>query len=320
VSNLPDRPDPRLRPADPAGTRPKVDPSSLVPARIEPEIATEPEPIVDAEVVEDGELLPERRAGGGEMMGTVPEVPHAPRFQFILGALIAVGVVAIAAGTALIIGRSPTSFSGPAWSPWHPPGSGSGAAQEIADHVGPEYRLPNGQQLVEVNGGPLQVAGLPMTVVLRSDPTANGSISVLNGNGVLYRLCGLGSNCSIDQGKTSSKRGLLVRREALELALYSFRYLSGVNEVVVFLPPPNATTQPGTALFFRPGDLLPELNRPLNTTLGPRAPSVTSIGSSPDSSIVQRLTTSTYYLFTLTQANTDANVLLVLRPPSGAGG
>jgi hypothetical protein len=291
---------------------------------VEPE-AADPEPIVDAEVVEDvpevhteeHDLLPERRSAAGGMVAAT-EIPHAPRFQFILGALIAVGVVAIAASAALIIGR-PTSSAGPAWSPWHPNSSGVGATQEIASHVGPEYRLPNGQELVAVTGGPLEVAGLPMTVVLRADPNANGAISFVNGTGVLYRLCGLGSSCAIDQGKPSAQRTLLIRREALELALYSFRYVGGVNQVVVFLPP-RAGQTPTQALFFRPGDVLPELNRPLYATLAPRAPSVAAIQKSPDSSLVQRLTTPTLYLFTLTQANQDANVYLVLRPLSVTGG
>jgi hypothetical protein len=322
VSNLPERPDPRQRPPDPAGTRPRVDPASLLPARSDAPPTIETEPIVDAEVVEDvpqeHDLLPERRAAAGGMVAAAPEVPHAPRFQFLLGALIAVGVVAIALSAALIVGR-PSSSAGPSWSPWHPTTSSVSATQQIAGHVGPEYRLPSGQQLVAVTGGPLEVAGLPMTVVLRSDPTANGAISVVSGTGVLYRLCGLGAKCAIDQGQASTQRHLLLRREALELALYTFRYVDGVNQVVVFLPP-KMGQDPSQALFFRAGDLVPELNRPLDATLAPRAPSVTGIKTAPDSSMVQRLTSAELYLFTLTQANQDASVFLVLRPPTVTGG
>ncbi len=56
-------------------------------------------------------------------------------------------------------------------------------------------------------------------------------------------------------------------REALELALYSFRYLDDVTMVAVLLPPSakdDATaststetkTEPTRAVFYRPGDLL----------------------------------------------------------------
>ncbi len=45
-------------------------------------------------------------------------------------------------------------------------------------------------------------------------------------------------DCSIKEGKPSNERGLLVTREALELALYTFRYVSGVERVIVTMPPP----------------------------------------------------------------------------------
>ncbi len=40
-----------------------------------------------------------------------------------------------------------------------------------------------------------------------------------------YILCGLGANCSIKGGKASTARHALLRREALELALYTFKYV-----------------------------------------------------------------------------------------------
>jgi hypothetical protein len=51
-------------------------------------------------------------------------------------------------------------------------------------------------------------------------------------------MCGDGSDCSIKQGKPSLERGLLLYREALELALYTFHYVGGVEQVIVTIPPP----------------------------------------------------------------------------------
>ena len=51
-----------------------------------------------------------------------------------------------------------------------------------------------------------------------------------------YILCGLGQNCSIKGGTASEERHALLRREALELALYTFKYVDGVDSVSVFLP------------------------------------------------------------------------------------
>ena len=108
---------------------------------------------------------------------------------------------------------------------------------QIADHVGPEYRLGDGDQLVAVQAGPLEVADLPLSVALRSSATG-GNIQLLDGKGVMYTLNGLGPRGSIARGTPSEERHLLLRREALELALYTFRYRSDVDMVVALLPPP----------------------------------------------------------------------------------
>ena len=56
---------------------------------------------------------------------------------------------------------------------------------------------------------------------------------------MLYTLNGLGPQ-RLDQGRRRrpTARLQLVRREALELALYTFRYLPDADMVVTLLPPP----------------------------------------------------------------------------------
>ena len=60
----------------------------------------------------------------------------------------------------------------------------------------------------------------------------------LSGNTIAYNLCGIGGkNCAIGVGQPSTDRLLLLRREALELALYTFKYIGGTQNVVAILPP-----------------------------------------------------------------------------------
>ena len=65
------------------------------------------------------------------------------------------------------------------------------------------------------------------------------------------------------------------QREALELALYSFRYLDEVTMVAVALPAvekEDGEAKQSRAVFYRPGDLLPQLQEPLAKTLSPTTP------------------------------------------------
>jgi hypothetical protein len=320
---------PKVYAPDPAGTRPKVPAAALasnVPASSQsigslgqtfrpptggsPTVAVAPTAV--AAKADDEDRPPVESA-------------HAPRFQFILGALLALGLSAIAI-TAYTFGsgRDPLPTD---WSLWHPTASGIAAATQIANHVAAEYRQPGAAgQLLAVQGGPLAFDGVPVTAIALKTGGGAGGVSVLAGSAVLYKMCGLGPSCSI-AGKASAERLTLVRREALELALYTFQYVGGANQVVVFLPPvlhPAAvpgqpkkikvTTDPTDAVFFKASDLAGELSHPLTSTLTQVAPSVSTVATAPDTPAVEELTSPSFYKFSFEQTTQDASLFLVLEP------
>jgi hypothetical protein len=163
---------------------------------------------------------------------------------------------------------------------------------------------------VRVEGGELEIAGLPLTVAVRQ---IGGTTELFNGEGVLYRLCGPGKSCAISSGKPSQLRHLLLRREALELALYSFRYLEGIDQVVVLLPP-KPGDEPAQALFFRRDQMRDTLVKPLDATLVGRTPTVGGVLRSPDTLLVEQFTIPALFRFNLTLAGQDDRGLLVLEP------
>jgi hypothetical protein len=328
--------DPRDRPPDPAGTRPKVTPESVLPQEREPLLG--PDDTVDAHVVEDdveqldddlglhvaddeetlpGRILPAPPKEYIDEGSGLPASRYAPRFQFMTGALIACGLAAVVALVVLVAGSTTdngreTASSG--WSSWKPENdSVDDGAAEIAQHVAPKYKLSNGQQIVMVEGGPLSIDTIPLTIALREPATEGGEIKFATDKGVLYRLCGPSTNCAIP-GKKSPERYLLLRREALELALYSFHYLDGVKEVVVFMPPTTNADKPTQAQWFSKEAVEQELARPLDATLVPNAPTAGTMDDSPDADTVNVLTLPSLFNFSLTQGNTENRAFLVLDP------
>jgi hypothetical protein len=304
-------------PWDPAGTRPKHDPESLLPVAADPLLPPDAD-VVDSNAIDEdeaGDLLPERRRAGGAAVPAAKHSTYAPRFQFLTGALVAVGIAALVGIAVLVIGPS-TTTPGPAWSPWKPTSGGVAGAAEIANHVAPEYR-ESGKQLVNIDANDLSFKGVPLTVALQTAPEQGGNIQIHGEKGILYQLCGLGSTCAIDHGKPSTERGLLLRREGLELALYSFRYLKDVKQVVVLIPPAKGKAQT-IALYFQRDEVRAQLSRPLTSSLVPKAPTVDTVTLSPDAAFVDRATDEPY-LFTLNGSGFNNGGMLVLEPYTPAG-
>jgi hypothetical protein len=267
-----------------------------------------------------------------------PRSRYSGRFHFLLGALLACGAAAVALLFAALLGGSTntktiTLKSLPAWSRWKPdPGSSSAAAQQIATHVAKQYHLPNGRQLVLATGGGLNYGGFPATIVLDT----GAAMSPLDGVGVQYRLCGIdpkvrepdtAKSCTVPAGGDSRARRLLLQREALELALYSFHYLP-VTQTVVLMPPTLATTRTAgrtttrptqTALLFRsdaPG--LGTANiKPLKMTLAEAAPTLKTVGRAPDAKAVTALTRRAQFEFQYSVSAADGQAFLFLAQPKG---
>jgi hypothetical protein len=254
---------------------------------------------------------------GAEAAAPTGPSPFRSRFGFLFGVLAGIALC-VAGGTALLLGAQ--EESGPKlaenWSSWEPETSRMvDGAEEIAGHVGLQYKLDSGDQLVSIRSSALELQGEDIGVAVRP---VGGSLQYMEGDGLLYILNGLGPNGTIPTGTASKKRGRLLLREALELALYSFRYLEDVTMVAVLLPQAPATS--GTsqerqtrAVFYRPGDLLPQLQVPLDDTLSPKTPTPTSMAPA-EAKEVDELTLRNLFLASIQPLQADQNYLVLVEP------
>jgi hypothetical protein len=274
-----------------------------------------------------------RRAAGHLGLGALRRPSGGLRLSRVGVAyvLLALAIAGAAAGLILVFvnsGKSsPTSAVGTAesssWSTWQPTTRNRVATiEQIAKHVQARYRLAGGQQLAGVIPKVAVVTTtdqeIPISAVIIHtgfplDSPKDLSVGLIR-RGAMYIMCGSNSDCTLP-GTPTVKRGRLVRREALELALYSFRYLGDVHQVVVFMPPAKGKT-PSQALFFREGDVARELDRPLTASLSPRVPSVSDVTVSPDARLVDQITAAKTFDFSLTGDQTSQRGFIVLDPPT----
>jgi len=263
------------------------------------------------------------------------DTPFRSRFGLVLGGLLGLGIAALAIGATVFVGSTRDGVP-EGWSGWRPTAdSGEKAAAQIATHVGAKYRLADDSQLVGVEGGPLQleVLGLtvPLEIAMKTAPQG-GDIRFIKGDGLLYTLNGLGPKGAVKSGKPTPERALLLRREALELALYTFRYIDDVDLVVTLLPPATivpvkqpgkngaaaaaatANTKQTMALFFRPGDLEPQLEIPLAATIPPKTPRPETLDQS-EARRIDALTSNNLFGFSYQQAQNEKTYLVLDRLP-----
>ena len=279
--------------------------------------SVERRPLIDAETakpVADSDGLPRseraRRTG------------YRRRFAIVYGGLALIGGIAI--GALIVLLTRPDAVPNPAWSNWEPSGSSNARVKQIADHVAKEYRFQGEQMVVALGGPPTVAAGgdstapIPISAIAVRPDTSTGQaeeddIELVNATSSMqFVLCGLGDGCALASGPPTEARHTLLRRQALELALYTFKYVDGVDSVTVFLPPPAGGQAPATAVFLERGDIRPELGKPLSQTLSPITPSVGTIKAG-ELQTLNRITRSRLYQFQYTQAQ-DLSAVLVLDP------
>jgi hypothetical protein len=244
-----------------------------------------------------------------------------PRHRFGLAYLALAALLGAAVGLFVVLVGNGGKDSGPSWSAWKPTERGVQGLDQIAKYVGHQYALPSGRQLVGILSTPPVVQSQGQAVPVRAIGVTTGLPGeTLNDaqffgaeDAWAYVLCGFGERCAISEGKASTARYDLLRREALELALYTFKYDSGVKSVVTFMPPPRGK-QANTVLFFRRDDTKTALDVPLARTLRPpKSRLLPGRMSAADIGAVRRYTRSRVYGFQFQQIP-DGTAILVLQP------
>lgn len=271
------------------------------------------------------------RARASSERSYAPRVPHSHRFRTAVVALFALGACSLAAAVALSASGGRASRGPSNWSAWQPADGGLAGAQAIADYVAPYYRATPAAQLALVTAVNLNNAPNALHVAVASSGASGSLVPLPSSSTIVYNLCGVGSkDCSIGAGQPSPNRLLLLRREGLELALYTFKYISGVSTVVAILPPGHTvlgctgicakpperttTTTLDVALAFDRSELGPWLSRPLRTTLPEQLPpTVSQIPSSPEAELVSILTAHGLFSERTEQAQ-DGSTVIALTP------
>ncbi len=261
-----------------------------------------------------------------------PAHPQSRKFRTAIAVLVALAIISIGIALSLTASTTARKTAGPSWSDWQPSDGGLAGAQEIADFVSPYYRATPAYQLAVVTPLNLNDSSNPVAVVLPSASSPSGVQALSANSTIAYNLCGLGSkDCSIGVGQPSANRLLLLRREALELALYTFKYIGGIENVVAILPPgrsvqtsctgicPSPHTKSTSssvdlAVAFDRHELQPWLDRPLRETLPePLPPMVSAMSSAPEAELVSVITA--HGLFDQkSEQSQDGTRLLVLTP------
>jgi len=148
-------------------------------------------------------------------------------------------------------------------------------------------------------------------VSIRGTKGAGDSLFSLDAsNSLMFSLCGLGQACSIATGKDSADRLTLVRREILELALYTFKYVGSINNVVAFTPP--VLGKPQYAVYLQKSDVSQQLKLPLVRTLSAKVPLPSTIAPREQQTVNSALR-SRFYKSSFAQSQ-QGDVVLVLEP------
>ncbi|HEU5279311.1 MAG TPA: hypothetical protein VFU26_10450 [Gaiellaceae bacterium] len=277
----------------------------------------EPPRVVEASLAQPVEDVDAPRQERARLSG------YRRRFTFVYVALAL--IAGIAAGSLIVLLAKPDAAPAPIWSNWKPTGSDTARVRQIADHVATRYRFPGGDQLVVALAGPPTVTAggesgnpIPIKAIAVRPDTSTGKaeeddIKIIDASSSMqYVLCGLGESCSIPQGEPSAARHSLLRRQALELSLYTFKYVDDIDSVTVFMPPAPGGQIPGNAVFLRRADVKDELSRPLARTMAPGAPAVGQIPAR-ELQTLNRITGARVYSYEYTQAQ-DLSAVLVLNP------
>jgi hypothetical protein len=184
------------------------------------------------------------------------------------------------------------STSSAAWSSYKPTGAETyPKAQNLANFVAPRY-ISGGSPIAVVQAQPLffhdqVVDGVAFTRAPFQDVGEHyHQLEPAGASTMAYVFCGQAARCGL--AATGAEDVIpLLRRESLELALYTFKYWPEIDAVVAVLPP---AAKSSPAVYLRRQNFEAELAKPLEQTLPSRDVITASSMTAAELTTVDRLT------------------------------
>jgi hypothetical protein len=240
----------------------------------------------------------------------------ATRGRFAVAYLLLGAAVGLAVGGAIVLAQRAGPQPGPPWSSWEPTTASTSSREfEIAQHVASGYKLPTGDQLVSVKlGGSNNGQTFGGVAIVKPDDPRSLDRSFDPKSTAVFILCGdnTATPCAISQGPPTVARGTVLRREALELALYTMEYAKPIDNVLIFFPPAKGQKKLSSTLFFSRDELSGSLKHPLRKTLPQATPPVPGKIAPREEKTVNDLTASALYHY----LGIAQNVIVIQQPTS----
>jgi hypothetical protein len=199
-----------------------------------------------------------------------------------------------------------------AWSDYKPRGSDPfEKAQNMVNHVAPKYRY-GGAPIAVVQAQPLLYQDAVVDGIAFTRPPlrqVGGRLADFepSGSTIAYVFCGQAQKCTLPQSG-ADQIGLLLQRESLELALYTFKYWPDVRSIVTLLP---ANQQGSAAVFLRRRHIRRFLDKPLTATLPNHSELTAESLTETERSTIDRVVVSNTFASRFEQTPNGRTVLLL---------
>jgi hypothetical protein len=120
-------------------------------------------------------------------------------------------------------------------------------------------------------------------------------------------MCGQARSCGLPEERAGDI-GLLLQRESLELALYTFKYWPDVRSVLTLLPPQQSLS---AAVFIRRRHVEEFLDKPLNATLPAHEELTVDSLTGEERELIDRVVVNNTFVSRFEQAPNGRTVLLL---------
>jgi hypothetical protein len=237
-----------------------------------------------------------------------PKRVYGKRF-FLANMLVVAGFAGVIVLFAFLVSRNAAETP---WSEYKPRGADTfDKAQNLVDHVAPKYRY-GGEPIAVVQAQPLLYRDAVVDGIAFLKPPlrqVGGRITEFepSGSTIAYVFCGQAQSCALP--RTGAEQvGLLLQRESLELALYTFKYWPDVGSIVTLLP---ANGNSNAAVYLKRRHVEKFLDKPLHATLPPHGALTADTLTAAERATIDRVIVNNTFASRFEQAPNGRTVLLL---------